>query len=81
MWSVYWKYTKILMFVLLAEKDICEFTRVVRNQSHKLLLFRENRTKPWISNQTTWNNYVKDVSVILTKVKKKTDYKYNPKYK
>ena len=32
------------MFVLLAEKDICEFTRVVRNQSHKLLLFKENRT-------------------------------------
>ena len=34
------------MFVLLAEKDMCWFTRVVRNQSHKLLLFRseQNRT-------------------------------------
>ena len=31
--------------VLLAEKDICEFTRAVRNQSHKLLLFRKNRTE------------------------------------
>ena len=39
------KYTEILMFVLLAEKDICKFTRVVRNQSQVASVQREqNRT-------------------------------------
>ena len=69
------------MFVFLAERDIYEFTRAVRNQSHKLFLFRENRTELWISNQTTWNNNGKVVSAIVAKVNKKIDYKYNPKYK
>ena len=39
------KYTRILMFALLAEEDICKFTRAVRNQSHKLFLFKKNRTE------------------------------------
>ena len=75
------KYTEILMFVFIAGRDICEFPRAVRNWSHKLFLFRENGTELWISNFTTWNNYVKVISAILTNVNKEIDYKYNPKYK
>ena len=72
------KYTKIFIFVLMAGRDICEFTRAVRNLSNTLLLFRENRSELWISNWAAWN---KVISAILKKVKKKIDYKYNPKYK